>query len=303
MDVSVSTEDPAPVAGSEPSAPAGPVEGADIASASPPPPPPSASPPPLSARLSSGATPILLGAFALALLALGAYVFSQGGAWFSNAPSTALVVTPYTPPTQLVSAHDHVVAYVRPDGASPSVVMFGPGVALTVTGRVSRGFGDDWYAIVWDGHAAFVRQRDAIAGTATAPPPTAPRVAPLPPREEDKPDTDVTDVPDQAPLPPVAGPFELNGVRWASRPSRRDYERAYPRLALNNGQSGHVTLDCVAQGSGALDCSVAVELPRGYGFGGAALNLSRQFRVEATMADGRSVAGGHIQVPVEFRAN
>jgi TonB family protein len=292
MDARVSMEDPTDTAPSEPA-------GAPLDSAVAPPAPS----PPL-AGLSSGATPFLIGAFALALFALGAYVFSQSGGLMSGSQSAGVyTVAPYTPPSQLVSAHDHVMAYVRPDTASPGVIMFGPGVALTVTGRVSRGFANDWYAITWDGHTAFVRQQDAVAGAATAPPPTAPRVAPLPPRVEEKPDADVPDFPDEAPPPVASGPFELRGVRWASRPGRRDYERAYPERALNNGQSGHVTLDCIASGSGALDCSVAVELPRGYGFGGAALGLARQFRLEATTSDGRPVAGGHIQVPVEFRAS
>ena len=291
MDVRVNTEDPA---SNTPPTPPASDEGAEA--------------PPTSARsragLSAGATPFLIGAFALALLALGAYVFSQSGAWLSGSQSAgAYAVSPYTPPSQLVTAHDHVIAYERPDAASPSVIMFGPGVALTVTGRVARGFANDWYAITWDGHTAFVRQQDATAGAATAPPPTAPRVAPSPPRVEEKPDADVEDFPDIASPPAASGPFELRGVRWASRPSRRDYERAYPRRALDSGQSGHVTLDCVAAGGGALDCSVAVEWPRGNGFGGAALNLARQFRLEPTTSDGRPVAGGHLQVPVEFRAS
>lgn len=257
------------------------------------------------ARSSSPDGPALLIIGLIVAAALAVFAFSQAGTWFAPRTSAdAYTVQPYTPPSQLISAGDHVLAHARPDLTSPGVVMFGPGVALTITGRVSRGFGGDWYAIAWNGRSAFIRQEDAIAGAATAPPPTAPHVA-APPHEEAKPDVaeDGGFPTLDTPAPATAGPVELSGVRWASRPGRRDFERAYPQRALYASQSGHVTLDCVASGSGALDCSVAVELPRGYGFGRAAMDLSRQFRLQPTTADGRSVAGGHIQVPVEFRAN
>jgi hypothetical protein len=293
MDIDVSTEEPPTQAANEPPPP-------EAAPAAPPPSAPQTSAP------SSGNGPALIIIGVIVAVALGALVISQAGTWFAPRPrDDAYTVQPYTPPSQLISTGDHVLAHARPDLASPGVVMFGPGVAFTITGRVSRGFGDDWYAITWNNQTAFIRQQDATPGTATAPPPTAPHVI-VPPREPQKPDDDAeAGVPDlaQTAPPPVSGPFELSGVRWVSRPGRRDYERAFPQRALNAGQSGRVTLDCTASGSGALDCSIGNELPRGYGFGGAALNLSRQFRIAPTTSDGRSVAGGHISVPVEFRAN
>ena len=294
MDIDVSTEEPPTQAAPEPPAPP---ESAPAA------PPPGA---PQTSASSSGNGPALIIIGVIAAVALGALVISQAGAWFTPHPRADVYsVQPYTPPSQLISAGDHVLAHLRPDAASPGVVMFGPGVAFTITGRVSRGFADDWYAITWNGQTAFIRQQDATAGTATAPPPTAPHVI-VPPRVPPKPDADAAagapDLAQTAP-PPAAGPFELTGVRWVDRPGRRDYERAYPQRALDSGQSGHVTLDCTASASGALNCSIGTELPRGYGFGGAALNLSRQFRLAPTTNDGRPVAGGHISVPVEFRAN
>jgi len=293
MDIDVSTEEPPTQAAPEP--PPAP----EATSAAPPPSAPQASATP------SGNGPALMIIGAILLVALAVFVISQGASWFAPRPhADAYTVQPYTPPAQLISAGDHVLAHARPDLTSPGVVMFGPGVAFTITGRVSRGFGDDWYAITWNGQTAFIRQQDATPGVATAPPPTAPRVAPLPPREEPKPEEDGQNPAESSSAPPPAsGPFELTGVRWASRPGRRDFERAYPNRALYANQSGHVTLDCIASGSGALDCSVGVELPRGYGFGRAAMDLSRQFRLQPTTSDGRSVAGGHISVPVEFRAN
>ena len=55
--------------------------------------------------------------------------------------------------------------------------------------------------------------------------------------------------------------------------------------------------------SGALDCSVASEDPGGYGFGDAALRIARGMRVAPTTSDGRSVEGGHVRVPLTFRAD
>jgi len=294
MDIDVSTEEPPTQAAQEPS---------------PPPEAPAGAAPPdagaESVRSSSADGPALLIIGLIVAAALAVFAVSQAGSWFAPRPNAdGYTVQPYTPPSQLISAGDHVLAHARPDLTSPGVVMFGPGVAFTITGRVSRGFGGEWYAITWNGRTAFIRQEDATPGAATAPPPTAPHVV-APPHEEEKPDVDEeTGFPNlDTPAPQAAGPVDLSDVRWASRPGRRDFERAYPERALYASQSGHVTLDCVASGSGALDCSVAVELPRGYGFGRAAMDLSRQFRLQPTTADGRSVAGGHIQVPIEFRAN
>jgi TonB family protein len=247
---------------------------------------------------------MIAGGVAVILLVV-AFAFSQLGSTGSTGPiAENYTVQPYKPQSQLISAGEHVIAYQKPDTRSPSVVMFGQGIALNVTGRVSLGLGNDWYAIDYNGGTAFVRQRDAVVGTPIAPPITAPRVPPLPPREDttlmtDE-DTNVMDVP---PPPPPSGPPDLTGVRWLHRPTQRDFDNAFPRRAAYAGARGHVTLDCTATGSGALDCSVAQEDPRGMGFGRAALDLSRKFRLEPMTPDGRSVAGGHVELPIEFRPN
>jgi TonB family protein len=243
-----------------------------------------------------GGVVVLVLAAAFALSQLNTFSASQSA-------GDNYTVQPYKPQSQLVSASDHVVAYQKPDPHSQSVMMFGQGLALNVTGKVSRGLGNDWYAIDINGAQAFIRQQDALAGTPVAPPITAPRVPPLPPREDT---TTMTDegAPDATPPPPAqAGPPDLTGVRWMHRPTQRDFRNAYPRRAQFSGQQGHVTLACTATSGGGLECSVAEESPRGYGFGRAAMDLSRKFRLEPTTPDGRSVAGGQIEVPVEFRSN
>jgi protein TonB len=238
---------------------------------------------------------------AIALVLLIAFVMSQLSALNAPPPATlSYSIQPYNPPAQLISASDHVVAYEKPDLRSASVVMFGQGIALNVTGRVSTGIGNDWYAIAWNGGVAFVRQQDVVSGAPVAPPITAPRVPQPPPPENLDTSTDTT----QTPEPPQAGPPpDLTGLRWLHRPTQRDFQSAYPQRALNDGVNGHVSLQCTAAEGGWLDCSVSDENPRGYGFGAAALELSRKFRLEPTSPDGRSVAGGRVEVPVEFRSN
>jgi TonB family protein len=251
------------------------------------------------------AAPVIVGAIMVAVLVICGYVAWQNRALFtaSHGPG-AYAVQPYAPPSQLISAHDHVLAYTQPDTSSTQVVMFGPGVALAVNGRVSRGFGNDWYAITWNGQTAFVRASDAVPGQATAPPPTAPHVAPLPPRIV-KPPAEAEDAlrSDVSAPPMITGPFELTNPRWIRRPSSRDVARYYPRRALDDSRSGRVVLDCVANSNGRLDCSVASEEPQGYQFGQAALSIARGMRIAPTLPDGRSVAGGHVRVPLSFRAD
>src|SRR5262249_41699713 len=151
-----------------------------------------------------------------------AFGLSQLNNFTGSTPSTAdnYTVEPYKPPAQLVSANDRVIAYAKPDQHSLAVMMFGKSLALNVTGKVSRGLGNDWYAIDINGSTAFGRQQDAIAGTPVAPPITAPRIAPLPPREDTTTMTDEGDTETGEPSPPPAqsGPPDLTGVRWMNRP-------------------------------------------------------------------------------------
>jgi len=263
----------------------------------------SASPPPAPAVPGSAARRVLLiigGAIAAALLL--AFALSQLNAGSSTPiAGPTYTVQPYKPPAQLISASDHVVAYERPDIHSAAVIMFGQGIALNVTGRVSVGLGDDWYAIAWNDGAAFIRQQDAVVGVPVAPPITAPRVPPVaPPQTIDT--SENTDTQAPAPPQPSAAP-DLSGVRWLQRPSQRDFQQVYPSRALTDGVSGHVRLECTAADGGWLDCAVGEESPAGYGFGRAAQQLSRKFRLEPVTPDGRSVVGGRVEVPVEFRSN
>ncbi len=248
--------------------------------------------------------PFAISAVVVALLVVG-FIAVRGG--LSGAPAAnSYSVQPFTPPSQLVSTRDHMPARAQPDDAAPIVVEFGPGVDLNVNGRVSRGLGNDWYAVAWNGQTVFVRTQDAVAGNGAPPTPVVREEDPE--EEKDKPPLEQPDEeePDQVaeaePEPAPSFGLEISDVNWIREPSARDFARYYPSDALDRGVSGRVTLDCVIGGSGGLDCSVMQESPGGNGFGQAALNISRQVRVRSRLPDGSPAAGRHLRLPLSFRA-
>lgn len=274
-------------------------------------PPPQAEPAPQAPSPSAPAPasrppwlPIAVGAAVVLVLVFG-FVAMRGGMGGAPAQNT-YSVQPFTPPSQLVSARDHMPARVQPDDAAPIVVEFGPGVDLNVNGRVSRGLGGEWYAVGWNGQTVFVRTQDAIAGNGA--PPTPEVREEQPEEEKERPPTEQLDEeePDQVaeaePAPQPSFGLEISDVNWIREPSARDFARYYPTDALDNNISGRVTLDCVIGGGGGLNCSVVQESPGGNGFGQAALNISRQVRVRSRLADGSPAAGRHLRLPLSFRA-
>ncbi len=275
------------------------------------PPDPSAPPPPAPAPASTPDalqwprwTPIAV-AVAAAIALVVAIVAMRG---FSNdAQDDAFTVQPYAPQVELITAREGVMAHEQPDANSPAVVMFGEGVTLNVTGRVSRGLGGEWYVVTWNERTAYVRQQDAVAGSGAPP---APEV-----REEEEPEEDLEEEKEKTPAddpgedldvfepPPTASyGLSISDVNWVREPSARDFARYYPENALENGISGRVTLDCLIAQNGRLDCSVVHETPGGHGFGRAAMSISRQVRVHPRLPDGGSAAGRRLELPLAFRA-
>jgi len=67
---------------------------------------------------------------------------------------------------------------------------------------------------------------------------------------------------------------------WTALPnSGPGVPRRYPRRAMEREQPGLVVLCCVPQDDGALFCRVGMEWPEGWGFGAAALKMSREYRM------------------------
>jgi protein TonB len=89
---------------------------------------------------------------------------------------------------------------------------------------------------------------------------------------------------------------------WARRPSEEDIAEHYPERALRTQTSGRATISCTVTVRGALaDCEVLSETPERYGFGEAALKLSRIFRMKPQTPNGAPVEGGAVRVPLEFK--
>lgn len=95
-----------------------------------------------------------------------------------------------------------------------------------------------------------------------------------------------------------AGPPNIANPHWVRVP--RGLDRYYPRRALERGVEGAVTLNCVVATSGRLNCAVVSETPVNWGFGDAALSISRDYQMVPATRDGVPVEGRHRMV-IPFR--
>jgi TonB family protein len=105
-----------------------------------------------------------------------------------------------------------------------------------------------------------------------------------------------------ATAPPESAPTGPSHVVWDRGPTQADYERFYPKRALERTMAGDVELSCVISEAGKLDCKVSKESPGGWGFGPAALQMSKLFRAGPRMDDGRPSASEVLTLPITFRA-
>lgn len=88
-------------------------------------------------------------------------------------------------------------------------------------------------------------------------------------------------------------------VPWAAQqPTARDFRETYPSGAFAEGVEGRVRLACTITDEYKLDCIVQSETPPEYGFGEAALQLSRLY--VASPEDPRIVIGRRVIVPISY---
>lgn len=86
---------------------------------------------------------------------------------------------------------------------------------------------------------------------------------------------------------------------WAARgPAPSAFQRVYPESAKAAALRGRVHLLCTVETGLTFACDVERETPAGYGFGAAAMELSREF---AVTADYPNVApGAVVRLPIRF---
>lgn len=116
------------------------------------------------------------------------------------------------------------------------------------------------------------------------------------------PPTPVSDAPQTVTYIPrvETGPAQITNPRWLRQP--RDLGIYYPARALARELPGEAVLDCLVTVSGALNCSVVSETPANWGFGQAALRISRDYRMVPATRDGQAVEGRYrMRVPFEVR--
>lgn len=96
-----------------------------------------------------------------------------------------------------------------------------------------------------------------------------------------------------------AGPVEITSPRWTRVPS--NLERFYPQRSIQRGVEGRAVLDCAVSVTGSLSCTIVSETPAGYGFGDAALRISREYSMAPATADGLPVPGRYrMDVPFQL---
>jgi TonB family protein len=107
--------------------------------------------------------------------------------------------------------------------------------------------------------------------------------------------------------PPSIEPNTLVPTHLATGPIYRRVPTAdevasvTPAAARRAHMPGVAVLDCVVTLEGkASPCQVRGEAPKGWGFGDAALRLTRYIQFDPKMVDGEPQGDGHATIPVRF---
>jgi TonB family protein len=97
------------------------------------------------------------------------------------------------------------------------------------------------------------------------------------------------------------GPVVMDRPEWIEAPTYAQVVAAYPPLARKDKVSGHVALECAYGDGGRLrHCDIISEIPKGYGLGEAARDLSKDFMAPDTDAAGRKIRNAATSVAFTF---
>lgn len=92
----------------------------------------------------------------------------------------------------------------------------------------------------------------------------------------------------------------IRNPSWVRQPSADQMMRAYPSRAAEAGLAGSASLNCMVEANGSVSgCSITGETPTGQGFGRAAQQLSRYFRINPRTVDG-AAEGSRVAISLRF---
>jgi protein TonB len=84
---------------------------------------------------------------------------------------------------------------------------------------------------------------------------------------------------------------------YEQAPTGDDLAKYYPEKALDVGKEGAVVMKCTVQKDRTLGkCAVSSETAGGYGFGDAALQLSKFFKMKKG-----AKPGSRVTIPIQFQ--
>jgi len=100
---------------------------------------------------------------------------------------------------------------------------------------------------------------------------------------------------------PVAQIQVANSLAWSAAPTAGELADAFPKGAIGHAAKAHVVLRCaVGNDGGVHSCDTMTEQPTGMGFGHAAHELSKRFRLYDDPGYAKQTKGFYVDIPFDF---